>query len=54
MNINRNELKNFIFSLCSTMSVFNALMVGLMEEDDYQLSTFSLIHPGGAVGKRIC
>ena len=21
MNINRNELKNFIFSLCSTMSV---------------------------------
>ena len=41
-------------SFCSTMSVFNALMVGLMEEDDYQLSTFSLIHPGGAVGKRIC
>ena len=41
-------------SFCSTMSVFNALMVGLMEEDDYQLSTFSLIHPGGAVGKKIC
>ena len=40
-------------SFVSTMSVFNALMVGLMEEDDYMLSAFSLIHPGGAVGKKI-
>ena len=40
-------------SFASTMSIFNALMVGLMEETDYKLSAFSLIHPGGAVGKRI-
>lgn len=40
-------------SFISTMSVFNALIVGLMEEDDYELSSFSLIHPGGAVGKKI-
>ena len=40
-------------SFCSNMSVFNALMDGLMEENDYQLSDFALIHPGGAVGKRI-
>ena len=40
-------------SFVSTMSVFNALMVALMEENDYKLSDFALIHPGGAVGKRI-
>lgn len=40
-------------SFSSTMSVFNALMVGLMEETDYPLSSFALIHPGGAVGKKI-
>ena len=40
-------------SFCSTMSIFNALMVGLMEEDNYRLSDFALIHPGGAVGKQL-
>lgn len=41
-------------SFASTMSIFNALMVALMEETDYPLSDFALIHPGGAVGKKIC
>ena len=40
-------------SFISTMSVFNALMVALMEENEYKLSDFALIHPGGAVGKKL-
>ena len=40
-------------SFASTMAIFNALMVGIMEEKDYQLEEFALIHPGGGVGKDI-
>lgn len=40
-------------SFVTTMSVLNALMVGIMEATDYKLEDFALIHPGGAVGKRI-
>lgn len=40
-------------SFASNMAIFNALMVGIMEEKDYQISEFALIHPGGAVGKQI-
>lgn len=40
-------------SFAATMAIFDALMVALMEEKDYQLSDFALIHPGGAVGKKI-
>lgn len=40
-------------SFAATVSIFDALMVGIMEEKDYALSDFALIHPGGAVGKRI-
>lgn len=40
-------------SYLATASIFDALMVGLMEEKDYPLSDFALIHPGGAVGKKI-
>ena len=40
-------------SFAATMAIFDALMVALMEEKDYQLSEFALIHPGGAVGKNI-
>ena len=40
-------------SFAATVAIFDALMVGLMEEKDYQLSEFALIHPGGAVGKQI-
>ena len=41
-------------SFTATVAIFDALMVGLMEEKDYPLSDFALIHPGGAVGKQIC
>ena len=40
-------------SFAATVAIFDALMVGLMEEKDYALSEFALIHPGGAVGKKI-
>lgn len=40
-------------SFAATAAIFDALMVGIMEEKDYALSDFALIHPGGAVGKRI-
>lgn len=40
-------------SFAATVAIFDALMVGLIEEKDYQLSEFALIHPGGAVGKKI-
>ena len=40
-------------SFASTVAIFDALMMGIMEEKDYALSDFALIHPGGAVGKKI-
>lgn len=40
-------------SFAATAAIFDALMVGIMEEKDYALSDFALIHPGGAVGKKI-
>lgn len=40
-------------SFAATVAIFDALMVGIMEEKDYRLSEFALIHPGGAVGKKI-
>ena len=40
-------------SFVATIGIFDALMMGLMEEKDYSPAEFALIHPGGAVGKRI-
>ncbi len=40
-------------SFAATVAIFDALMMGIMEEKDYALSDFALIHPGGAVGKKI-
>ena len=40
-------------SFAATIAIFDALMMGLMEAHNYPLSDFALIHPGGAVGKRI-
>lgn len=40
-------------SFAATTAIFDALMVGLMEETGYTPEDFALIHPGGAVGKRI-
>jgi arabinose-5-phosphate isomerase len=41
-------------SFATTIAIFDALMMGIMEAKDYPLSDFARIHPGGAVGKRIC
>ncbi len=40
-------------SFVATIGIFDALMMGLMEEDSYTPDDFAVIHPGGAVGKRI-
>lgn len=40
-------------SFIATVAIFDAIIVALMEETDYQLEQFSLIHPGGAVGERL-
>lgn len=40
-------------SFVATVGIFDALMMGLMEEKDFSEADFALIHPGGAVGKRI-
>ena len=40
-------------SFAATVAIFDALMMGIMEEKEYALSDFALIHPGGAVGKKI-
>ena len=40
-------------SFATTIAIFDALMMGIMEAKDYPISDFALIHPGGAVGKRI-
>lgn len=40
-------------SFAATVAIFDAFMVGIMEEKDYDLADFALIHPGGAVGKKI-
>ena len=40
-------------SFSATVAIFDSLMMGIMEEKDYALSDFAIIHPGGAVGKKI-
>jgi D-arabinose 5-phosphate isomerase GutQ len=34
-------------------ALFDALQAALIEETDYRSESFALIHPGGAVGKRL-
>ena len=34
-------------------SIFDALQTALIEEMDYSLNNFAIVHPGGAVGKRL-
>lgn len=33
--------------------IFHALQTALIEETDYQVEKFALVHPGGAVGERL-
>lgn len=40
-------------SFVATIALFDALICAVMEETDYQMSQFALIHPGGAVGERL-
>lgn len=40
-------------SFIATVALFDAMLVAIMEETGYRLEEFSLIHPGGAVGKRL-
>jgi D-arabinose 5-phosphate isomerase GutQ len=37
-------------SFVATIGLFDAILVAVMEETDYQKEQFRLIHPGGAVG----
>ena len=37
----------------ATIAIFDALLVALMEETNYQREQFALIHPGGAVGEML-
>ncbi len=40
-------------SFAVTSAIFDALQTALLEYTDYKNETFALIHPGGAVGKRL-
>lgn len=40
-------------SFVATIAIFDAMLVAIMEETDYKLEQFSLIHPGGAVGEKL-
>ena len=40
-------------SFAVTSAIFDALQAALVEYTDYQNEQFALIHPGGAVGKRL-
>ena len=40
-------------SFCVTNAIFDALQTALIEETDFHNEQFAVIHPGGAVGKRL-
>lgn len=40
-------------SFIATIAIFDAMLAALIEETDYTLEKFGLIHPGGAVGKAL-
>jgi len=40
-------------SFSANIGIFDALMMGVMEETGYSDEDFALIHPGGAVGKKL-
>lgn len=40
-------------SYVATIALFDALICAVMEETDYRMEQFALIHPGGAVGERL-
>ena len=40
-------------SFIATVALFDAMLTAIMEETDYKLEQFALIHPGGAVGENL-
>ena len=40
-------------SFIVTVAIFDALLAAIMEETEYKIEQFALIHPGGAVGKKL-
>ncbi|MDF1551039.1 MAG: SIS domain-containing protein [Bacteroidales bacterium] len=40
-------------SFIVSVALFDAMLTAIMEETDYQLEQFALIHPGGAVGSQL-
>jgi Predicted sugar phosphate isomerase involved in capsule formation len=40
-------------SFIATIAIFDAMLVAIMEQTGYQLEQFALIHPGGAVGRKL-
>jgi len=40
-------------SYVASIAIFDAMICALIEETDYKLEQFALIHPGGAVGKAL-
>lgn len=40
-------------SFVVTIAIFDALLSAIMEETGYRIEQFALIHPGGAVGKKL-
>ncbi len=56
MKIERESDKLNIMATTSfvvTVAIFDAMLTAIMEETGYQLEQFALIHPGGAVGKKL-
>jgi D-arabinose 5-phosphate isomerase GutQ len=54
--VNRETDKYNMQGTTSTTALcmlFHALQAAMIEESDYQKEQFALIHPGGAVGKRL-
>ena len=54
--VNRETDKYNMQGTTSTTALcmlFHALQTAVIEETDYQKEQFALIHPGGAVGKRL-
>ncbi len=55
-HVNRETDKHNMQGTTSTTALcmlFHALQTAIIEETDYQAEQFALIHPGGAVGKRL-
>lgn len=40
-------------SFVVTSAIFDAMQVALLEETEFQIKQFSIIHPGGAMGERL-